>query len=171
MNNSSCVSVRLRSSDIRKIKCIARRLGVSDSEIFRFGIRLIFSKMVPLLDENACGYRILPLFLDNDAELIRQFDMDITQLERIINFNCELNLRVESEDLNLLSLHNAQSDYLRARIEELSGEEVASNQVWDDLGKYLNRKYGMNRATQNQIDTDDHGEAGSASLPHNYITQ
>ena len=88
MLKTTCISVRLRGTDIDKIKSIARRLDVSDSEIFRFGIRLAMSRLLPLLDEKACGFRVLPVFVENDAELVRHFDMDATHLERVINAQC-----------------------------------------------------------------------------------
>lgn len=143
MSKTTCISVRLRGSDIDKIKSIARRLDVSDSEIFRFGIRLAMSRLLPLLDDKACGFRVLPVFVENDAELVRHFDMDAKHLERIINDQCaDDSFRVDKADLNLLTLHGMPSDYLRLRLQELVGESLEEQVVWKALRSYLYRKYG-----------------------------
>jgi hypothetical protein len=143
MSKTTCISVRLRGSDIDKIKSIARRLDVSDSEIFRFGIRLAMARLLPLLDERACGFRVLPVFVENDAELVRHFDMDATHLDRVINDRCsDPQTQVDPADLNLLTLHGLPSDYLRLRVQELSGEPVDGSSVWKALRAYLYRKYG-----------------------------
>jgi hypothetical protein len=135
--------VRLRGNDIDKIKAIARRMDVSDSEIFRFGIRLALARLLPLLDERACGFRVLPVFVENDAELIRHFDMDAEHLDRIINDHCsEQSSRVDPADLKLLTLHGLPSDYLRMRVQELVGESLEGTTVWKALRDYLYRKYG-----------------------------
>lgn len=143
MSKSTCISVRLRGSDIDKIKAIARRLDVSDSEIFRFGIRLALSRLLPLLDDQACGFRVLPVFVDNDAELVRHFNMDAAHLDLVINDHCgDPGNRVDPADLNLLTLHGLPSDYLRMRVQELVGEAVEGAAVWKALRTYLYRKYG-----------------------------
>lgn len=165
MSKSTCISVRLRGSDIGKIKSIARRLDVSDSEIFRFGIRLALSRLLPLLDHNACGSRALPVFLDNDAELVRQFDMDTAQLERVINAECAPHHRVDSADINLLTLHGLPSDYLRMRVQELTGEPVDNVAVWKSLRTYLYRKYGHGDAGQDASGAQE--QHASAKKPHN----
>ena len=143
MSKTSCISVRLRGSDIDKIKSIARRLNVSDSEIFRFGVRLALSRLLPLLDEKACGFRVLPVFVENGAELVRHFDMDATHLGRVINEHCsDAAARVDPADLNLLTMHGLPSDYLRMRMQELVGESLEGPAVWTALRTYLYRKYG-----------------------------
>lgn len=143
MSKSTCISVRLRGSDIDRIKAIARRLDVSDSEIFRFGIRLAMARLLPLLDDQACGFRVLPVFVENDAELVRHFDMDAAHLDRVINEHCdEPGIRVDPADLNLLTLHGLPSDYLRLRLQELVGESLEGISMWKALRTYLYRKYG-----------------------------
>lgn len=159
MSKNACISVRLRGSDIDKIKAIAKRLDVSDSEIFRFGIRLALSRLLPLLDEKASGFRVLPVFVENDGELVKQFDMDATHLNRVINEHCDdPDQCVDQTDLNLLTLHGLPSDYLKLRIQELTGEAVESVSVWKALRKYLYGKYGRNT------------EVGDTSNPNNHQT-
>ena len=166
MLKTTCISVRLRGTDIDKIKSIARRLDVSDSEIFRFGIRLAMSRLLPLLDEKACGFRVLPVFVENDAELVRHFDMDATHLERVINAQCVDDAsRVDQADLNLLTLHGLPSDYLRLRLQELVGESVEGQAVWKALRSYLYRKYGRGIDTVENHPLDEaHGSAAPILL-------
>ncbi|MFP5507367.1 MAG: hypothetical protein ACLGH6_14315 [Gammaproteobacteria bacterium] len=170
MSKSTCISVRLRGSDIGKIKSIARRLDVSDSDIFRFGIRLALARLLPLLDHNACGFRVLPVFMDNDAELVRQFDMDAMHLERVINAECSPQHRVESNDINLLTLHGLPSDYLRMRVQELTGEPVDSSAVWSSLRGYLYRKYGRGNDNGEPAGPDE-THATSARIRNHHPTQ
>lgn len=158
MSKTTCISVRLRGSDIDRIKAIARRMDVSDSEIFRFGMRLALARLLPLLDDKACGFRLLPIFVENDAELVRHFDMDAAHLERVINHRCTaLDSAVDPADLNLLTLHGLPSDYLRLRMQELTGEAVDSASMWKSLRGYLYRKYGRG------LDSGDHSAAESAA--------
>lgn len=157
MSKTTCISVRLRGSDIDKIKAIARRMDVSDSEIFRFGIRLALARLLPLLDDKACGFRLLPVFVENDAELVRHFDMDAVHLGRVINHRCaDMESTVDAADLNLLTLHGLPSDYLRLRMQELIGEPVDGTSVWKALRAYLYRKYG--RGIENEEKTISEGQ-------------
>lgn len=167
MSKTTCISVRLRGSDIDKIKAIAKRLDVSDSEIFRFGIRLALSRLLPLLDEKACGFRVLPVFVENDGELVKQFDMDATHLNRVINENCtDPGCRVDQTDLNLLTLHGLPSDYLRLRMQELTGETVDATSVWKTLRNYLYAKYGRGTEGHEQGNFGLHHESVNAKLFH-----
>lgn len=167
MSKTTCISVRLRGSDIDKIKAIARRLDVSDSDIFRFGIRLALSRLLPLLDEKACGFRVLPVFVENDGELVRQFDMDATHLNRVINENCsDPGSCVDQTDLNLLTLHGLPSDYLRLRMQELTGESVDGTSVWKSLRNYLYAKYGRNTEGNDSNSLNLHQEGNNAKLFH-----
>ena len=142
MSKTTCVSVRMRGSDVEKIKDIARRLDVSDSDIYRFGMRLALSRLIPLLDTQACGFRVLPVFVENDAELIRHFDLDASHLDRVINSHCaQQECRVESADLNLLALNGKSSDYLRLRLQEILGHEIDPGALGSTLRTYLYGKY------------------------------
>ena len=166
MSKTTCISVRLRGSDIDKIKSIARRLDVSDSEIFRFGIRIALSRLLPLLDEQASGFRVLPVFVENDGELVKQFDMDAIHLNRVINEHCvDPDQCVDQTDLNLLTLHGLPSDYLKLRIQELTGEVVEGVSVWKALTKYLYGKYGRNSEVGDTRNSNNH-QAVSTKLLH-----
>ncbi len=167
MSKTTCISVRLRGSDIDKIKSIAKRLEVNDSEIFRFGIRLAMSRLLPLLDEKARGFRVLPVFVENDGDLVKQFDMDATHLNRVINENCDdTDHCVDQADLNLLTLHGLPSDYLRLRIQELTGETLEGVSVWKELRNYLYGKYGRSTEVNDTSDLNNPQGGSSTKLPH-----
>jgi len=164
MSKTTCISVRLRGSDIDKIKSIAKRLDVSDSEIFRFGMRLALSRLLPLLDKEACGFRVLPVFVDNDGELVKQFDMDANHLNRVINEHCnDPESRVDQTDLNLLTLHGLPSDYLRLRMQELTGEALDGASVWKELRNYLYGKYGRSTEANDTSNANKHQEGISTT--------
>jgi len=44
------VSLRLSAADIRKIKKLSKRLGVRDSDIFRYALKVMLAKLAPLCD-------------------------------------------------------------------------------------------------------------------------
>lgn len=147
-NQKQCVSVRLSTSDIKKIKRIAQRLNISDSDVIRFGIRNVLSKLRPLSDSSSAGSQLLPVFLEQGNEVARYFDFDAERLDHIINQNADAGLIVEQADIELLAMRNAFPNYLKIRLEELLGEIVDDKDIVTRLRQYLYSKYGQQRREQ-----------------------
>ncbi len=144
MNKTTCISIRLRENDIDRIKAIARRLEASDSDVIRFGIRLALSRLIPLLDGQVCCARLLPVFIEHDAEVVRHFELDTHHLERVINASCaEPTSRVDVEDIKLVTLHGLSTDYLRIRLREILGDTADIASLADALRSYLYEKYAV----------------------------
>lgn len=101
------VSLRLSMSDIQRVKRIAQRLGVRDSDIIRYAIKDLLLKLSPLSDGGVRGRALVPLFLESGAELAHQFDLDAQRLDAIINEGVEEPHRVSVEDLHLLAMSGA----------------------------------------------------------------
>ena len=59
------VSIRLGESDIRNIKRMARRLGVRDSDIIRYAIKTMLSRMSPLCDAEIRGRNLVPVLVES----------------------------------------------------------------------------------------------------------
>jgi hypothetical protein len=144
-NQKQCVSVRLSTNDIRKIKRIAERLNVSDSDVIRFGIKGMLSKLRPLSDGTAAGSQLLPVFLEHGNEVTRYFDFDAERLDHIINQNAEADQSVERVDIELLAMHNVFPNYLKMQLEKLLGETVEDKELMPNLRQYLYDKYGTQR--------------------------
>src|SRR5215469_7585349 len=79
------VSIRMNASDVRKVKRVASRLGVRDSDVIRFAVKTMLGKLGPLYDPEVSGRNLVPVFVESGAELLRFFEIDATKLEAIIN--------------------------------------------------------------------------------------
>jgi len=145
-NQKQCVSVRLSHSDIRKIKRIAQRLNVSDSDIIRFGIKGMLSKLRPLSDNNAIGSQLLPVFLEHGNEVGQYFDFDAERLERIINMDVQPENTVDRIDVELLAMHSVFPNYLKTQLEKIMNEPLDEKELIPRLREYLYEKYGQQRS-------------------------
>lgn len=139
-----CVSVRLSNSDIKKIKRIADRLQVSDSDVMRFAIKGTLSKLSPLSDAKLSGAQLLPVFIEYWIEVARYFDFDTDRLDTVINTNTNNENLVERDDIELIAMHNVFPDYLKIRLENILGSEVSEKEVIPKLRDYMYSKYGKN---------------------------
>jgi len=137
------VSIRMNGGDIRKVKQLARRLGVRDSDVIRFAVKSMLARFAPLYDSEASGRNLVPVFVESGAELMRFFDIDATALDAIINHGVEQERRVDRDDIALLVMSSTQEPYAAIRLSELdsgasSGELAELSQ---SLRQYLYGKY------------------------------
>jgi hypothetical protein len=153
-NQKQCVSVRLSTSDIRKIKRIAERLNVSDSDVIRFGIKGMLSKLRPLSDETSSGSQLLPVFLEHGNEVVRYFDFDAERLDYIINENTHDDRRIDRVDIELLAMHSVFPNYLKIQLEKLIGDTVEDKELMPNLRQYLYDKYGSQRSQGHERSTE-----------------
>lgn len=154
-NQKQCVSVRLSTSDIRKIKRIAERLHVSDSDVIRFGIKGMLTKLRPLSDSTSIGSQLLPVFLEHGNEVARYFDFDAERLDHIVNRDANSDQRIERVDIELLVMHNVFPKYLKMQLEKLLGETVEDKELIPNLRQYLYDKYSAQRSSVHDRATDD----------------
>lgn len=153
-NQKQCVSVRLSSNDIRKIKRIAERLNVSDSDVIRFGIKGMLAKLLPLSDDASSGSQLLPVFLEHGNEVVRYFDFDAERLDDIINSNVHEQQRIDRVDIELLTMHSVFPNYLKAQLEKLLGDPVDDQELIPNLRQYLYDKYGNQRVAAHERITE-----------------
>jgi hypothetical protein len=141
-NNKQLVSLRLSRSDLTRIKRVAVRLGVRESEVMRFAIRAILARLAPLHDGQHVGHELLPVFVELGQELSSHFDLDSTRLEAIINDRAaDPSQRVAPEDIKLLAMSTAPAHYQHARLRELTVAPFEAADTRDALGRYLYEKY------------------------------
>ncbi|MHB8534724.1 MAG: hypothetical protein ACYDBW_04685 [Sulfuricaulis sp.] len=141
-NKHPRVSVRLCRSDLERIEKIAGRLHVRESEIVRFALRLAFTKLAPLLDLNARGQELIPIFLECGPELTRHFDLDPRTLDAIINDGLETTeKRVDYEDLELIATLHMPVYHPRTRVGAPPKQEAAQLGYSGALQHYLYQKY------------------------------
>src|SRR5208283_3570939 len=108
--------IRLGSGDIRKVKRLADRLGVRDSDVIRFALKWTLNRIAPLCDPQITGPSLVPVFVESGTELILHFELDAFRLEAIINAGVEPEQRVAHEDVALLALAGSQQPYALLRL-------------------------------------------------------
>ena len=100
------VSLRLSTADLRKIKCIAQRLGVRESDVIRFSVKTMLNRLSLLSDPAMRGRSLLPLFIDPTRELAAHFDLDASKLNDLINGGVEDDQkRVPLDDLHGIAMN------------------------------------------------------------------
>jgi hypothetical protein len=101
------VSLRLSASDLTKIRRVARRLDVRDSDVIRFAIKNLLVRLSPLTDPSVSGSALVPLFLEAGSELTNGLELDAEQLDHIINEGALEGERVSMDDLHMIAMIGA----------------------------------------------------------------
>ena len=136
------VSVRLAETDHRKMKEIARRLGVKESDLFRYIVKNSLSKLLPFQDQQIRGIDLIPTLLDCGQDLARYFDLDSEQLDQIVNGGVEEGSRkIEKGDLDILAMAGTSDHYARVKLAALCEEPLADDDLIGALKQYLTHKY------------------------------
>jgi len=137
------VSIRMNGGDIRKVKQLARRLGVRDSDVIRFAVKSMLARFAPLYDSEASGRNLVPVFVESGAELMRFFDIDATGLDAIINQGVEQERRVDRDDIALLAMSSSQEPYAAIKLSELDSRASPGEpaELSQSLRQYLYGKY------------------------------
>jgi hypothetical protein len=138
------MSIRINTADVAKVKRLAQRLGVRDSDIVRFALKTMLARMVPLCDPDVRGRNLVPVFVESGAELLRYFDLDANRLEAIINESVAADRRVERDDIALLALTGSQDAYAALKLSELNSHDdhaLRDAELSSSLRRYLYEKY------------------------------
>ena len=166
-SRKQAVSIRMNSADVRKVKKLAQRLGVRDSDVIRFAVKSMLARLGPLYDPEIKGRNLVPVFVESGAELLRFFDLDATRLEAVINDGADLARRVDRDDIALLALSGAQQPYAALRLTELNREERGMSRAGEmsaALRRYLYDKYVYRCAEAHDSPTDGDGAVEVARL-------
>jgi hypothetical protein len=134
----------MNSTDVRKVKKVASRLGVRDSDVIRFAVKSMLARLGPLYDPEANGRNLVPVFVESGAELLRFFEIDASRLETIINGGVDIERRVERDDIALLALTGSQEPYAALKLSELDRSERRERtaaELSESLRQYLYAKY------------------------------
>jgi hypothetical protein len=138
------VSIRMNGGDVRKVKKLAQRLGVRDSDVIRFAVKSMLARLGPLYDPEVRGRNLVPVFVESGVELLRFFELDAMRLESMINEGVEPTRRVDRDDIELLALTGGQMPYAALKLSELNrGEHEHSDakELANSLRQYLYEKY------------------------------
>lgn len=141
--NKQLVSIHLCQSDLERIRAIARRLRVRESEIIRFALRLAFAKLAPLHDRNAYGRDLIPIFMECGPELSYHFELDSRTLDVIVNGDLDdPQQRVDPKDIEMLAVSHAMPGYhLHTKLKGLPKQEAGRLDLSGALQQYLYEKY------------------------------
>ena len=145
MSRKSAVSVRMGLTDVDKVRAIAKRLGVRESDVFRYAVKNSLAQLGPLVDPTVQGRHLLPVFVEGGPALVRYFDLDAARLSDIVNSGVDdPDLIVEAADLTLLSMAGLQDSYALMKL----GEVIEGATLLPDderlvtlLRNYLYEKY------------------------------
>ena len=138
------VSIRISTDDVVKIKQIARRIEVRDSDVIRYAIKSMLNRLSPLDVEGTYGRNVLPVFIENGSELARTFGLDTSKLDHIINGDhAPPEESVSRKDIELLAMSGTADGYLRMRIREIVRQDSDSKDIAAMLQEYLYEKYLM----------------------------
>src|SRR6516165_2654978 len=143
-SRKQAVSIRMNGADVRKVKKLAARLGVRDSDVIRFAVKTMLAKLGPLYDPEVHGRNLVPVFVESGAELLRFFDIDAARLETIINSGVDNERRVDRDDIALLALTGTQQPYAALKLGELDRTERRGRspaELAESLRRYLYSKY------------------------------
>jgi hypothetical protein len=151
-SRKAAISVRLGSADVAKLKAVAKRLGVRDSDVFRYAVKNSLEQLGPLVDPDVRGRHLLPVFVEAGPRLLRFFELDAARLAEIVNSGVkDSEVLVAPEDLTLLSMTGVQQSYALVKLSELLDLSQESppgkGGVADVLREYLYDKYVF-RATR-----------------------
>jgi hypothetical protein len=143
-NRKQAVSIRMSASDVRKVKKLSQRLGARDSDVIRFAVKNMLSRLAPLYDPEVRGRNLIPVFVESGADLVRFFELDASRIEAIVNEGAGEGRRVERDDIVLMALMGAQMPYAALLLKELNRSDAAAPDGVDlgvALRQYLYDKY------------------------------
>lgn len=145
-NRKQAVSIRMNSADIRNVKKLARRLGVRDSDIIRFAVKVMLGKLAPLYDPQVRGRSLVPVFVESGTDIFRHFELDAIRLDSIINEGVDDNYRVEHDDIQLIAMSGIQRSYARLRLSSIGNgaagrTDPGEEELGSSLRRYLYEKY------------------------------
>jgi hypothetical protein len=153
-SRKQAVSIRMSAADIRNVKRLAKRLGVRDSDVIRFAVKVMLGKLAPLYDLQVRGKRLVPVFVESGTDIFRHFELDAVRLDTIINDGADEHSRVEAEDIQLIAMSGIQQSYARLRLTSIgngnghgnsvpgrNGNAEEQEELAGSLRRYLYEKY------------------------------
>lgn len=141
-SNMKNISVRLNFMDIQKIKELAMRLGIRESDLFRFSVKNMLEKLVRLNDKNVRGADLIPLWLECGDFLMENFELDSAKLDEIFNQNLtNSDHKIDIEDIELMAMSKLNPIYMVKKLSILCDKQIDPKFANDIFRKYLYSKY------------------------------
>lgn len=151
-SRKQAVSIRMNAADIRNVKKLAKRLGVRDSDVIRFAVKVMLGRLAPLHDLQVRGKSLVPVFVESGTDIFRHFELDALRLDSIINDGADVDSRVEHDDIQLIAMSGIQQSYARLRLSSIGNggagkgaagrtEKSGEEELGNSLRRYLYEKY------------------------------
>ncbi|WP_101758167.1 hypothetical protein [Oceanicoccus sp. KOV_DT_Chl] len=150
MVNKKNISVRLLESDLRRIKEVSGKLGIKDSDLFRYAVKMTLTQLMPLMRQDIKGIDFLLAVLDAGSDLLRYFEFDSHILDRIVNEGVAADNRVAMMDIELVCMASMNERYLITQLRE-RGEDIADDDILSSLKSYLKKQYCVFREEENSV--------------------
>jgi hypothetical protein len=144
-SRKQAVSIRMGAADVRKVKKLAARLGVRDSDVIRFAVKSMLARLGPLYDDEVRGRSLVPVFVESGSDLLRYFDLDATRLESIINDGAGEERQVSSDDIALIAMSGVQENYAMLKLSSMGSIGADEHGLSNSLRSYLYEKYVYRR--------------------------
>lgn len=161
---NSAVSLRLSDGEKAKLRLVAERLDVRETDVLRYAVELTLSRLGPLLDPEVAGVDLLPVFVETGSDMLRYFSIDSKRLDTIVNGGIdEPAHRVDSRDLALLAATYRDDPVATVHLRALFGRSEAADgespaELQQRFRDYLYRKYlfhaDKKRSAGNGLDRD-----------------
>lgn len=119
-SRKQAVSIRMSAADIRSVKRLAERLGVRDSDVIRFAVKVMLGRLAPLHDLGVRGKSLVPVFVESGTDIFRHFELDALRLDSIINQGADADARVDSDDIQLIAMSGIQQSYAKLRLSSIT---------------------------------------------------
>lgn len=140
-NKKQMVSLRIGAHELNKVRGIARRLKVRESDVFRFAVKATLTRLGMLHDESIVGRELLPVFMEFGAEIASYFELDAAMMEHLINNGATEDQKVDRRDIELFVLAGTQDQYVYMRLRELAARHDEAVGLPGLLREYMYDKY------------------------------
>lgn len=160
-NKKQMVSLRIGAHELSKVRGIARRLKVRESDVFRFAVKVTLTRLGMLHDESVVGRELLPVFMEFGSELASYFELDAEMMEYLINVGSTDDQKVDRRDVELFTLSGAQDQYVYMRLRELVARHDEASGLPGLLREYMYDKY-LRGASDDQSKEPVLSETGTA---------
>jgi hypothetical protein len=144
------ISVRIKLSDLGRLKAIAKRLETRESNVFRYVLRIGLARLTNVLDGVVVPAQRWRLLIQLVGDLSNDFGMDARACLDLLNSVSSGSMGdLAPEDLELVNLAAKHPRLVLESLERLTGGAVATTNLVASLSDYLQTKYpdaGVNLA-------------------------
>ena len=135
------VSVRINTSDYGRLKAIAGRLGVRESDVFRHLVRIGIARLMRVLYSNEPQSSRYRLLVSLARELGEDFGLSVQECVALLRQPSVPGLMLDDNDLHLVALSASHPQQACAVLTAELGEIVEPAALVARLGRYLEEKH------------------------------